>query len=379
MMDKKKICIITATRAEFGHLKNLLDAIVASNKLDYQMVVTGSHLSAMFGMTVDEIEKLDYHIDKKIEMIVSGCTKAAIVKSMGICQISIADAFMELEPDMVVVLGDRYELLPICSAALVMNIPIAHIAGGTVTKGAIDDEVRNAITMMSQLHFPGTESAKERIISMHINPNNVFNVGTLSEENCLKIPRIDRDTLANELGLKTNTRWITFTYHPVTHQRKEHNIEVLNTLLNEMLSYKGYEIVASFANADYGGIELNKILVQKSSEYPDKLHVFKNLGEFNYINLLRQSYAMIGNSSSGIYETQQIGLPVLNVGPRQEGRYKTTNIVDCQDQKEEIKNKIKYFMSDDISGLRLNVEKVYGDGHTSDYIVKHICDYLKNE
>lgn len=373
----KNVCIVTASRSEFGHLRNIIDAIKTSNSMKAQIIVTGSHLSPEYGETVNEIVAQGYHIDKTIDMLISSTSKASIAKSMGLCAISISDAYTELKPDIVVVLGDRYELLPICSTALVMGIKIAHISGGYITNGAIDNEIRNAVSMLSDIHFPGTQEAGERLISMGINASRIYVVGTLSTENLLKIPILSKRYLADKFNLDINKKWIMFTFHPETHLDIETNIETLENLIDALIKFDDIQIIASFCNADFGGLEMNKLLVQKASENQGKFQVHKNLGDLFYGNFLRFSYAMVGNSSSGIYESQLYKLPVLNVGKRQEGRYKTANILDCSCKKKDIESAIDAVITGYFQKSIKKIENIYGDGHTSEYIVKYLENYLE--
>lgn len=372
----KKVCIITAARSEYSHLKNVISAIKASEKLECQLVVTGSHLSPEYGKTENEIDADGFPIDKRVDMIISSTSAVATAKSMGLCSISIADAFHDLSPDIIVVLGDRYELLPICSTALVMRIPIAHISGGYITTGAIDNEVRNAVSMLADIHFPGTEEAGQRLLSMGIPMERVHVVGTLSTENSLKVSKMTRNELAKELNLDIQKKWVMFTYHPETKITLEENITILKSLIDGILKEDNIQIIASYGNADNGGVELNRLLELYSQNNPDLIKVYKNLGNVRYINVLRNAVAMMGNSSSGIYESQLWDLDVLNVGNRQNGRSTTSNILTCPGVPEKIKQSVTNILSGNFKKNRNAAENIYGDGRTSEYIVKHLIKYL---
>lgn len=374
----KKVCVVTAARSEYSLLRWVIGGIQSDPDLQLQLVVTGGHLSPEQGLTYHCIEEDNYHIDEKLEMLLSSSTSKGIAKSMGICAIGISDAFDRLSPDIIVVLGDRYELLPICSTALIMRIPIAHIAGGEITSGAIDNEIRNAISMMANLHFPGTRLAQEQLISMNIPSKNIHVVGELGVESAYKIPLLTREILAEQLNLDLDKKWILFTFHPETKVDLEQNIEIFKFLLDELMMYDNIQVIASYSNADFGGNILNKILEDCKILYPKRLVVNKNIGELLYVNLLRTSFAMVGNSSSGIFETQLPKLPVLNIGNRQDGRTRTLNIFDCPLEKESIRASLKKIL-DDANKLEFGViENLYGDGHTSGKIIKNLKEYIYN-
>lgn len=375
----KKVCVVTAARSEYGLLRWVIDCVEKDSDLQLQLLVTGSHLSQDYGETYKEIISDGYHIDEKIPNLMSLLDKVGIVKSMGLCQYSIADAFDRLFPDIILVLGDRYELLPICSSALLMRIPIAHISGGEITNGAIDNEVRNAVSMMADLHFPGTFQAKEKLLSMGVSSDRIFVVGELGVENACRIPEMSKEEIAEKLGLDLTKKWILFTYHPETRIELQRNISFFNFILAELTSYTDIQIIASYSNADYGGSFLNAILEKKRIQYKERIILNKNLGEFLYVNLLRTAFAMVGNSSSGIFETQLPNLPVLNIGNRQDGRMKTLNIIDCPLDEQAIHMALQKMVKDNFDeNMRsnTNISNIYGDGHASQYIVEHLKKYL---
>ncbi len=228
----KKIAVVTGARSEYGLLRWVIDEIHHATELQLQLIVTGGHLSPEQGLTYRCIEEDGYDIDAKVDMLLSSDCASGIAKSMGMCSIGMSDAFLHLQPDMIVVLGDRYELLPIVGTALVMRIPIAHISGGDITEGAIDNEVRNAVTMMSTLHFPGTQTSAARIGRMIGTMKNVFVVGETNLDNFIRLPNLSRIELADSLGIDADKPWILMTYHPVTKESREKNLLDVQTVLD---------------------------------------------------------------------------------------------------------------------------------------------------
>ena len=367
----KKVCVVTASRAEYGLLRWLIDEIQNDLELELQLIVTGSHLSNEHGNTYREIEKDGYHINFRVEMLLSSLTKSGIAKSMGVCSIGIADAFVQLNPDLLIVLGDRYELLPICSTALVMNIPIAHISGGDITEGAIDDQIRNAVTMLSDIHFPGVKDSADRIIRMRGTSENVFIVGEPGLDNFIRLNLLDRDLLSGELKIDKEKNWILLTYHPETKITLEKNLERVYDIINILKEKENIQVIITRSNADFGGAEINNYWDSISNALPNKFKLFDSLGQLNYLSIMKESYCIIGNSSSGIIEAPFLKKPVINIGDRQTGRYLCDNV---------------FTVSGAINTLNEGFEKVvtfynnnhtiscnyYGDGKTSIKIKEHI-------
>lgn len=368
-----KVCIVTASRSEYGLLRWLIDEVKDDSSLQLQLIVTGGHLSAEQGYTYKDIENDGYIIDCKIEMLLSADSQTSIVKSMGLCSISIAEALTNLQPDIIVVLGDRYELLPICNAALVMNIPIAHISGGDVTSGAIDDQIRNAITMMSSIHFPGVEESSKRIMRMVDSPTNVYTVGEPGLDNFNRLKFIDREKLSIDLGIDINKKWILFTYHPETKITVEKNLLCLKNALEDILSLDDIELIATKANADFGGVKVNKLLENYSKKH--LLHLYDSLGQLRYLSIMKESFCIIGNSSSGICEAPFLGKPVINIGNRQNGRYLCENIINVNGEKKSVFNALKMINS---KGGTYKSDTYFGDGNASYMIKEYLKKYLLN-
>lgn len=367
---RRRICVVTACRSEYGLLRWLMDGIRKTTKFDLQVLVTGAHLSPEFGFTYKDIEQDGFSINARVDMLLSSDSEDAIAKSMGLCGLGCADSFTRLSPDLLIVLGDRYELLPICSTALVMRIPIAHISGGDITEGAIDDEIRNAITMMACIHFPGTEDSASRILKMGKWTERVFVVGEPGLDNFSKLPKMDRGELATVLGLDSNCRWALLTYHSETKASYEVNRNALLATLSCLMEYENLQVCATYANADPGGTKLNNLLIDFAAEHKDAIRLVSNLGQIRYVNMIRHANLMVGNSSSGIFETQLAALPVVNIGNRQKGRPRTRNIIDCPAEAEAIYAAIEEGLN---PGFRASLDpdqlSCYGDGCTSEKIV----------
>ena len=275
----KKIAVVTGARSEYGLLRWVIDEIHHATELQLQLIVTGGHLSPEQGLTYRCIEEDGYDIDAKVDMLLSSDCASGIAKSMGMCSIGMSDAFLHLQPDMIVVLGDRYELLPIVGTALVMRIPIAHISGGDITEGAIDNEVRNAVTMMSTLHFPGTQTSAARIGRMIGTMKNVFVVGETNLDNFLRLSLLSRNELAESLNIDLGKKWILMTYHPVTKESREKNLFDVNSLLHVLQSLgDDYEILVSKSNTDLYGSDINQLLNDYVCNKPC-FHLFTSLGQ----------------------------------------------------------------------------------------------------
>lgn len=366
-----KICIVTAARSEYGLLKWIIDDVYHDSELALQLVVTGAHLSEEHGLTYRFIEEDGYPINAKVDMQLSSDDKASIVRSMGKCSEGFAEAFALLQPDVIVVLGDRYELLPIVSAALVMGIPVAHLSGGDVTEGAIDNEVRNAVSMMSAIHFPGVESSAENLRRMLGNKAPVFTAGEPGLESFLRYDMMDRTELAENLQLDVNKKWCLITLHPETKLGLEANIGMVKNLFEAMSHIDDVQFVISKANADFGGMQINdfwdEIVKQNESQY----RLFTSLGQRRYLSFMRQAAGVIGNSSSGIVEAPFLGIPVVNIGDRQKGRHLCKNVIQCNRDIASIEDAFRKMLTQPKI-----VDTYYGDGRTSAFVIKKLKAWL---
>ncbi|MBK1972282.1 UDP-N-acetylglucosamine 2-epimerase [Campylobacter sp. TTU_617] len=325
-MSKRKICIISATRAEWYLLKNLCLEIKNDKDLALQIIATGAHLSKDFGLTYKEIEK-DFKIDKKIPILSSNDDKLNLCKSMALVFEGFSKAFESLKPDIVVILGDRYEMLAVTSVCLLMHIPIAHLCGGELTLGAIDDSIRHSITKMAHLHFVSTKEYQNRVLQLGENKNFVFNVGSLGGFNVKNTNFLSKKELEKELDFKFDENIYLITYHPETLnlEQTKNNIEIL---LDNLIKLKKASLIFTKANADENGLLINNFLAEFCKKYPKKAKLFDNLGVEKYLSLMKISKAIIGNSSSGVIESPFLRTACINIGDRQKGRIKSENIID---------------------------------------------------
>ncbi len=354
-MSKRKICVVSATRAEWYLLRNLCKEIKNDEDLELQIIVSGAHLSPEFGLTYKEIEK-EFKINKKIPILLASDDKISLCKAMGLANISFCEAFDELEPDIVVILGDRYEMLSVASVCLMMNIPIAHLCGGELTLGAIDDSIRHSISKMAHLHFVSTKTYKNRLLQLGEEENRVFNVGALAGSIIKNIIFLKKQELENTLNFELKQNIYLITYHPVTLNLKNTQKEI-KSLLENLDKLKNASLIFTKANADENGLLINEILKAYCEKNPSKAKLFDNLGSQKYLSLMKIAKAMIGNSSSGIYESVFFKTPCINIGDRQKGRLRTKNIIDCAMQ--DLDKALKKLESKEFKVCLKNLENPY--------------------
>lgn len=343
----RKICFVTGTRADYGIMAPLMRAIADSGEAVLQIVATNMHLSPEYGMTVDEIVADGFVVDRRVESLLSADSPSATVKSMGLTQIGLADAFAELRPDLLVILGDRYEMLAAASAALIFRIPVAHLYGGETTEGAYDDCIRHAITKLSTLHFTSTSLYARRVVQMGEDENRVFWVGSLGAENIRKEGGGDFSELENFLGFSLGNRYVVATYHPVTTQPGEEEkqtrafLEALDVAVAD-----GWKVLFTMPNSDTGGRKVAAIVREWAAGRPQAVKAVASLGRRRYYTALANASAAVGNSSSGLIEAPSFGIPTLNVGQRQKGRAQGDSVVNCGVSPEEIKEGLLHVLSD---------------------------------
>jgi len=371
-MSKRKVCVVTGTRAEYGLLFWLMKEIEADTDLELQIIATGMHLSPEFGLTYKEIEK-DFKIDKKIEILLSSDTPIGISKSMGLAQISFAESYDELKPDIVVVLGDRYEIFSAASAAMVARIPIAHLHGGEATEGLIDEPIRHSITKMSHLHFTATEEYRKRVIQLGENPERVFNVGGMGIENIKRLKLLSKEEFESCINFKLNKRNILVTFHPVTLEKSTAK-EQFQELLNAIDELSETNIIFTKANSDTDGRIINQMIDDYVAKNSNKAVAFTSLGQLRYLSALQFMDAVVGNSSSGIAEAPTFKIGTINIGDRQKGRIKASSVIDCQPNKKDIQKAFEKLYSNDFQESLKRTKNPYGDGMPS----KKIVDILKN-
>ena len=361
---KKTICVVTATRAEYGLLKPLIFKLKEDKDIDLKLAVTGMHLSPEFGLTYKEIINDNIEIDEKIEILMSSDTNVGVCKSMAMAMINFSDYFNRIKPDMLIILGDRYEIFSIASVATVLNIPIAHLHGGELTEGAYDDAFRHSITKMSYLHFTSCEEYRKRVIQLGENPNRVFNVGAIGLDNVKNSKLLTLKELEESLNFKLDSPYAVVTFHPETIG----DIKVLEQCENliEALNYfKNMKFIITKANGDNGGREINKIIDEFSEKNKDRIIVVHSLGSIRYLSTLKYSTMVIGNSSSGIIEAPFFKIPTINIGDRQKGRIQGKSIINCISDKNSIINAINTALSKEFKEKIKNIENLYGNGDTS--------------
>lgn len=370
----RKICVITGTRAEYGLLFWLMKEIEDDADLELQLIVTGMHLSPEFGLTYKEIEK-DFTITKKIEMLLSSDTSVGISKSMGLAQISFAESFEELKPDLVVVLGDRYEIFSAASAAMIAGIPIAHLHGGETTEGAFDESIRHSITKMSHLHFTAAETYRNRVIQLGEHPGRVFNVGGMGIENIKRLNLLEKETFEESIGFKLGSKNVMVTFHPITLE-KSTSKEQFQELLLALDQLKEIKIIFTKANSDTDGRIINEMIDQYVDVNKDRAVSFVSLGQLRYLSAMQYVDAVVGNSSSGLLEAPTFKIGTINIGSRQTGRLKAESVLDCQCNVQSIIQAFNQLYSKEFKEKLLTVSNPYGDGNASIHIknvLKNIC------
>ena len=368
-MNKSKICVVTGSRAEYGLLYWLLKKLESAEDFELELVVTGMHLSPEFGMTYKEIEKDGFPIAEKIPMLLSSDAPAGVTKSTGLGLIGFADLFDRSRPDVVVVLGDRFELFAVASAALFAAIPIAHIHGGEVTTGAFDEAIRHSITKMASLHFTAAEAYRKRVIQLGEQPDTVFNVGAPGLENIQKISLLTKEETEQSLGLKLGQKSLLVTWHPVTLEpgRAKQDLKVLLDALDKLDDTK---FVFTKSNADNEGRSLNRIIVDYVTSCPEKAVVHTSLGQLRYLSTLKQVTGVIGNSSSGIIEAPSIKTGTINIGRRQEGRVRASSIIDCDPDLESICSAFERLFSPEFQSLVQHTRNPHDGGPVSENILR---------
>ena len=365
-MNRRKICVVTTTRADYGLLYWLMKEISADPDLELSVIATGTHLSPEFGMTVSAIEGDGFRIERRLEMLLSSDSDTAIVKSIGVEMISLADALKEVHPDLVVVLGDRFEIVPVALASVIFGIPVVHIHGGEISQGAIDELFRHAVTKLATVHFASTEAYRNRILQMGENPDLTFNVGAPGIDAIYKLSLLERSELEAALEFSLDGVVAVVTYHPVTTERGAAKVQVENLL--GAIEASGIRAVFTKANADPEGGAINRKLSEFCGADPTRFKLFDNLGQKRYLSCMKSLDLMIGNSSSGLIEAPSFGLPVVNVGDRQKGRVRARNVIDVGNGIEQISDGISRALSTEFRKSLDGLENPYDrfrDGMTS--------------
>lgn len=377
MTSTKTVSVVTSSRADYGLLKRLLLRLKSSNSMKLNLIVTGTHLLDEFGNTVSEIEEDGFDDFHTIKVDMGDDSKAGMAVATGRAMEAFARYFKDNRPDILVVLGDRFEIYAASSAAFLMGTPIAHISGGDITEGAIDDTVRHCITKMSSIHFPGCEQSRNRIIRMGENPSTVYNVGEPGVENCLNTLLMTSQELSESIGFDlTVGEYAIVTYHPVTRENdtaKEEVYELIKAMDSVNMKY-----IITLANADSGGREINAIWETEKSSHDNWL-VISSLGMTRYLSAMKYSKAVIGNSSSGIVEAPSMNVPTVNIGTRQEGRMMAKSVISCECKEKDIKAAIEKSLDDEFVKSLKDYESPFGNGSTSEQIYEKLKEYLNTE
>lgn len=364
----KRICVVTGSRAEYGLLRWVMQGIKDSPQLELQVIATGMHLSPEFGLTYRDIEADAFRVDRKVEMLLSSDTPVGIAKSMGIAICGFADAFAELRPAMLLVLGDRFEILAAAAAAMIARIPIAHLHGGEATEGAIDEPIRHSVTKMSHLHFVAAEEYRQRVIQLGEAPERVFRVGGLGIDNIFKLELLERPALEAALDFKLGPRNLLVTFHPVTLEEGTAGEQMVE-LLAALETLEDARIIFTMPNADTEGRGLFRLIEAFVDRHPHTSRAYTSLGQLHYLSCVRHVDAVVGNSSSGLTEVPSFGKGTINIGDRQRGRLKADSVIDCEPSRESIGAALAKLFSEDFQARLSSASNPYGCKGASQAIV----------
>jgi GDP/UDP-N,N'-diacetylbacillosamine 2-epimerase (hydrolysing) len=363
----RKICVVTGTRAEYGLLRWVMEGVRATSGLQLQIIATGMHLSPEFGLTWRELEKDGFVIDRKVEMLLSSDTATGVSKSIGLGIIGISDALAQLQPDVMLVLGDRFEIFAAAAAAQIARIPVAHAHGGEATEGAFDEALRHSITKMSHLHFVAAEEYRRRVIQLGEQPDRVFLVGGLGIDNIKRLRLLERAELEESLGFKLGGSNLLITFHPVTLENAT-STQQMGELLAALAQLRDTHLIFTMPNADTNSRELiemvNGFVAGRSTA-----KAFTSLGQIRYLSCMHHVDGVVGNSSSGLIEAPSLGKGTLNIGDRQRGRLKADSVIDCVPERTAITTALGRLLSPDFQAMSRAVRNPYGDGGASERIV----------
>ena len=369
----KKICVVTGSRAEYGLLRSVMEGIRQTPNLELNVIATGMHLSPEFGLTYQEIEKDGYLINRKVELLLSSDTPTGLAKSMGLGFIGFGEAFAQLQPDLMLVLGDRFEIFSAVGAAMVARIPVAHLHGGETSEGAFDEAIRHSITKMSHLHFVAAEEYRRRVIQLGEQPDRVFLVGGLGVDNIKRLPLLDRPALEASLGFELGLKNLLITFHPVTLEAgtsKHQMAELLAAL--EVL--KDTKLIFTMPNADTEGRVLCNMVEQFVAGH-DNARAYTSLGQLRYLSCIKHVDGVVGNSSSGLTEVPSFRKGTINIGDRQRGRLKAESVIDCVPDRNSIVSALQRLYSPAFQAGLGAVVNPYGEGGASEKVVSILRDY----
>ena len=366
----RKICIITGTRAEYGLLRWVMQGIKADPELTLQIIATGMHLSPEFGLTYREIEQDGFQIDRKVEMLTSSDTPVGIAKSMGLGLIGFADALNDLHPDLIVVLGDRFEIFSAVSAALVARIPVAHLHGGEATEGLIDEAIRHSITKMSHLHFVAAEEYRQRVIQLGEQPDQVFLVGGLGADNISRLKLLDREALQQSLGFELGQKSLLVCFHPATLETNT-AAQQMAELLAALAELRNTQLVFTMPNADTDGRVLIQLIEQFVAQHANT-RAYTSLGQLRYLSCMAHVDGVVGNSSSGLLEAPSFQKGTINIGDRQRGRLQAASVINCEPTRHSITAALVRLYSKEFQASLSKVRSPYGEGGASAAIVAKV-------
>lgn len=367
-MTRRRVWVLTTTRADYGLLYWLLREIDSDPEMELMLAVTGTHLSTEFGFTAEEIEKDGFAIRRRMEILLASDSRSAMTKAMGLALLASGDALAEDRPDLVVLLGDRFEIVPVALAAVVQGIPVAHLHGGETSQGALDEYFRHAVTKLASVHFPATEVYRRRILQMGEQPDVTFNYGAPGLDHLHRSELLSRDELARDLGKSLERPTALVTYHPVTGEAGDASASSVAALLEALETFDELDVVFTKANADSQGRAINACLAEWCARHPHRARLHDNLGQRLYHSCLRHLDVMIGNSSSGLLEAPSFRLPVVNIGTRQQGRLAAANVISVENHSEQIRAGIEQALSAAFRGSLETLENPYdrfGDGTAS--------------
>lgn len=371
MSPPRRICVVTGTRADYGLLRRLMEAVRRDPALQLQVIATGMHLSPQFGMTYRDIEEDGFDIDIKVEMLLAADSAAAVTKTMGLGLLGFADAFDRLSPDVIVILGDRFEALVAAQAAFVARVPIAHIHGGEISEGVMDEGFRHAITKMAQLHFVAAEAYRQRVVQLGEAPDRVFNVGAPGLDCLADLQLLSREELEADLGVPLAAPLLLTTYHPATLGRLP-PAAAMGELLAALDRFPQATVVFTYPNADTGGRSLIEAIERYVGANPRRAAAFASLGQRRYLSLLRLADVVLGNSSSGLIEAPALKTATVNVGDRQKGRLKASSVIDTGEDRNAITDALARALSPEFQQIVSITESLYGIGGASAKILERL-------
>lgn len=369
----RKVAVFTGTRAEYGLLSLLLKGLQNSGEIELQLLVGGTHLLHEFGYTINHIINDGFEVTEQLDFLVNSDSAQAVNKSMAQAQILAGECFEKHQPDLLIILGDRFEALAVAQAATIIGVPIAHIHGGEITEAAMDDAFRHAITKLSHWHFTSTEVYRQRVIQLGEQPDTVFNVGAPGIDNIKKLSLLNLDQLAQQLAVKLVQPYFLVTYHPET-LSSENPLNAIENLFVAIDKFPEYQVIITYPNADTNGRMIMAALEQYAQTQPERVFLFRSIGQLNYLSAMKHCVAVIGNSSSGIIETPSFNIPTVNIGDRQKGRIASTSVIQCGHSSSEIDASITQALLVEFRQSIATTQNPYGDGNACEKILAHIIN-----